>query len=316
MPAVRPQETEHPWLTTQEDTRQSSGHAPLSHALASVSGAHALPPEDAATLTARERCFCPDPHVLLHGENAPNGCSTQSVGQAYVLHRFTLASAGHSLPPYCGATLMLRRRNLWPDPHVRLQADHTPKAPTAQSTGHVTRPHACTCVRGGQALPPGRAWAATARARAFTPVPHDTVHFVHLANVVTLQSREHGPRLHVCTSFVGGHTAPLAAREVIARVLIFVPLVPQCCEHEFHFVHAVNTHACAHGATAHTLCSLVDTQTLPPPNGLLRTIRERTLWAICLVSAHIPPLPAPHSPQLPHAPIMQSPGHPNALHSE
>ena len=185
VPAIGPHETEQPWLTTQADSAQSTGHATSLHLFFSVCDGHDLPPTFAAMLTALNRCLYPVPHVTLHGENAPNGSITQSAGHGASLQRAVINNTGHSLPPKLGEIFTLRRRNLWPDPHVVLQADHVPAAPTAQSIGHVIAPHACIWVSAGHALPPDSALLLTTRVRLLLPVPQVTVQLLHIDKALT-----------------------------------------------------------------------------------------------------------------------------------
>jgi hypothetical protein len=107
---------------------------------------HSLPPFAAATVTVRVRLCDPMPHETEHWDQPDQEDTTQSMGQAWVLHSWEPESIGHTLPPKWGATVTDLERDWVPLPQDTVQADHAEKEDTTQSTGQLRSLQACSCV--------------------------------------------------------------------------------------------------------------------------------------------------------------------------
>ena len=158
---------------------------------------------------ARERTVTPPPHDALQLSNGPHGKTSQSMGQARVLHGRVCRSCGHALPPPPCGTVTLRSRSCAPLPQVRSHALHVPHLSTAQSTGHICVLQARCCASAGHARPPKAApMLRTVRVQSRAPPPHVRVQREHDSQDVTTQSTGHGPSPHVCSATRDGHALP------------------------------------------------------------------------------------------------------------
>ena len=110
MPA--PHDTEQLSHEPHDVQRPSTGHTSVLQALVSARCGHCLPPAAADTRTERKRFDAPPPHVLEHVVHLRHDETTQSTGQARLLHGSVSNLLSHCLPPYMAAILIAFERFL------------------------------------------------------------------------------------------------------------------------------------------------------------------------------------------------------------
>jgi hypothetical protein len=128
---------------------QSAGQACVLHERVSSKCGHASPPSDTAVAALRERDCEPVPHEAVHVVQTLKAVTSQSVGQACVLHASVSSKCGHASPPFCTAVETLRERDCEPVPHEAVHVVQALKSLTTQSFGHAWLLHArCSCRYG------------------------------------------------------------------------------------------------------------------------------------------------------------------------
>ena len=85
----------------------------------------------------------PAAQVFEHADQELHLPTTQSTGQACLLHAREDLRSGHALPPYATFVLMLRALDCVPEPQDLLQLLQALHVLTTQSTGHACLLQSC-----------------------------------------------------------------------------------------------------------------------------------------------------------------------------
>jgi hypothetical protein len=290
---------------------QWTGHEPLLQTCVWLVSPQAAPPWAIGVAIARERVCVPAPHVLEHAPHVSHGASTQSMGQASLLHDWVPLRYGHTWPP-SDASVMIVRERLWlPPPHVFVHVLHVLNSDTVQCTGHPPRLQVPCSVVAPHATPPKPAAVVTVRERDLVPWAQVIVHALQSVHVPITQSTGHACTLHPCDSSSTGQATPPSAGCVVTvreRVCEPVPHDLVQLDHASKPPQAETTQSTGQATELHARVSLEAAHATPPLDTGVATGRERT-W--------VPVLPqlteqAPHAPQVP---IVQSTGHSAVPHA-
>ena len=152
-------------------TTQSTGHAWVLQARATITWLHAAPPKAGGLSTPRVRFCEPPPHDAEHTPQVPHAPRLQSTGQGAAPQLSVPFRSGQALPPYASTVLTPRRRVRAPPPHDPVQSPHPPHRETLQSIGHDCALHTLRSTATPHCLPPCKG-AMEFLWRLRSPVPH------------------------------------------------------------------------------------------------------------------------------------------------
>ena len=121
----------------------------MPHVCVSLRLAHVAPPCCVAVAMERERVCAPPPHDAVQSPQALQPVTTQSIGQAWVLHSRVSDACAQATPPCCDAVVTERVRIWLPVPHVSEHEVQPLHAVWTQSTGHAASLQDCTSYTEG-----------------------------------------------------------------------------------------------------------------------------------------------------------------------